>query len=140
MSNVERTLVLVKPDGVSRGLSGEVIRRFESRGLKLIAMKLVKAPQALVEEHYEEHKGKSFFGDLVTYLTSGPVVAMVLEGQSAVKASRLMMGATNAAEAEPGTIRGDFALSIEKNIVHGSADPEAAAREIAVWFSNQEMV
>ncbi|RMG26105.1 MAG: nucleoside-diphosphate kinase [Armatimonadetes bacterium] len=137
---MERTLILVKPDGVRRALVGEVIRRFEARGLRLAALKMVLAGKDLVEKHYEEHREKPFYGSLVEYLTSGPVVAMVIEGPNAVQASRTMMGATNALEAAPGTIRGDFALSIEENIVHGSATPEDAQREVALWFSPDEIV
>lgn len=141
MSNgVERTLILVKPDGVQRGLIGEVISRFEARGLKLVAMKLLNAPRATVEEHYAEHRERPFFNDVVGYLCSGPVVALALEGENAVRAARAMMGATNSADAAPGTIRGDLALSIERNIVHGSADPEAAKRELRIWFADSEFV
>lgn len=139
-SQVERTLILVKPDGVERGLIGEVIRRFEARGLKIVAMKLLRAPRATVEEHYAEHRERPFFNDVVNYLCSGPVVALALEGESAIKAARAMMGATNSAEAAPGTIRGDFALGIERNIVHGSADGDAAERELRIWFSDEEYV
>lgn len=139
-SQVERTLILVKPDGVERCLIGEVIRRFEARGLKIVAMKLLRAPRATVEEHYAEHRERPFFNDVVNYLCSGPVVALALEGESAIKAARAMMGATNSAEAAPGTIRGDFALSIERNIVHGSADGDAAERELRIWFSDEEYV
>lgn len=138
--NSERTLILVKPDGVERGLVGEVIRRFEARGLRLAALRLLNAPRHLVEIHYEEHREKPFFGSVVDYLCSGPVVAMAIEGENAVKVCRGMMGATNAAEATPGTIRGDFALNVEKNIVHGSADAEAAARELSIWFSEADFV
>ncbi len=130
----------MKPDGVARGLVGEVLRRFESRGLRLAAMKLINAPQGTVEKHYDEHRDRPFFGDVVSYLCSGPIVAIALEGPNAVKSARAMMGATNPADAPSGTIRGDLALSIEKNIVHGSADPESAARELAIWFSDSEYV
>jgi nucleoside-diphosphate kinase len=140
VSKLERTLILVKPDGVERGLVGEVIRRFESRGLRLCGLKIVRPEKALVETHYAEHAGKPFYDALVEYLLSGPVVAMALEGENAIKACRATMGVTNAADAAPGTIRGDFALSIEKNIVHGSADAESASRELAVWFGAREMV
>lgn len=131
---METTLVIVKPDGVRRGLIGEVIRRFEARGLRISQMQLMNAPRELVERHYEEHRERPFFADVVNYLTSGPIVVMAVDGPNAVKSCRAMMGATNPAEAAPGTIRGDFALSIEENVVHGSADQESAIRELAVWF------
>jgi nucleoside-diphosphate kinase len=131
---MERTLILVKPDGVKRGLVGEVIKRFENRGLIIKHLKLTHPQKELVEVHYAEHREKPFYGSLVDYLTSGNVVAMVLEGENAIKATRMTMGTTNASEATPGTIRGDYALNIEQNIVHGSADAESAKREIAIWF------
>lgn len=137
---MERTLILVKPDGVQRGLSGEVIRRFEARGLRLVALKMLLPSRNLVEEHYAEHRERPFYGSLVEYLTSGPVVAMVIEGQGAIQACRAMMGATNALEAAPGTIRGDFALSIEQNVVHGSANAADAVREVGLWFGQDEIV
>jgi nucleoside-diphosphate kinase len=139
-SENERTLILVKPDGVARGLVGEVVRRFEARALKLAAMKLINAPRETVEKHYDEHRERPFFNDVVDYLCSGPIVAIALEGPNAVKAARAMMGATNPADAPSGTIRGDLALSIENNIVHGSADAESAAKELAIWFSDSEYV
>lgn len=131
----ETTLVLIKPGGVSRNLIGEITRRIEARSLKVVGMKLMRAPRAIVEEHYSEHKGKGFYEDVVSYLTSGPIVAMAVQGPNAVRAIRLMMGATNPVEAEPGTIRGDFALTIDDNLTHSSSDPEAAQRELALWFS-----
>lgn len=131
---MERTLVIVKPDGVRRGLIGEVVRRFEQRGLGIAEMRLMNAAREVVEEHYVEHRERPFFASVVDYLTSGPIVVLAVEGDNAVKACRAMMGATNPAEAAPGTIRGDFALTIEENVVHGSADPEAAERELQVWF------
>ena len=131
---MEKTLIIVKPDGVRRGLIGEVIRRFEARGLRIANLALMNAARTTVEEHYAEHKERPFFADVVTYLTSGPIAVMSVEGPNAVKACRSMMGATNPAEAASGTIRGDFALSIEENVVHGSADPESAERELKVWF------
>jgi nucleoside-diphosphate kinase len=131
---MEKTLIIVKPDGVRRGLVGEVIRRFEARGLRLANLSLINAPRSTVEEHYAEHKERPFFRDVVNYLTSGPIVVMAVEGLNAVKACRSMMGATNPSEAASGTIRGDFALSIDENVVHGSADPESAERELQVWF------
>ncbi|MER3414538.1 MAG: nucleoside-diphosphate kinase [Armatimonadota bacterium] len=137
---MERTLILVKPDGVRRGLSGEVIRRFEARGLRIVGLKMLLPSRNLVEEHYAEHREKPFYGGLVEYLTSGPVVAMVVEGQGAIQACRAMMGATNALDAAPGTIRGDFALSIEENVVHGSASAADAVREVGLWFRQDEIV
>jgi nucleoside-diphosphate kinase len=132
---MERTLVLIKPGGVQRNLIGEITRRIEARGLSVTGLKLMKAPRAIVEEHYGEHKGKGFYEEVVGYLTSAPIVAMAVEGVNAVKAVRTTMGATNPAEAAPGTVRGDLALSIEDNLTHSSSDPEAAARELALWFS-----
>lgn len=140
MADLETTLILVKPDGVQRGLVGEVVRRFEARGIRLKGMKLINAPRPVVEEHYSEHRERPFFNSVVEYLCSGPIVALALEGENAVKACRAMMGATNPAEANPGTIRGDFALSIENNIVHGSADGDSAVRELAIWFRQDELV
>lgn len=140
MAELETTLILVKPDGVSRGLVGEVVKRFEARGIRLKGMKLINAPRQVVEEHYSEHRERPFFASVVDYLCSGPIVALALEGESAVKACRAMMGATNPAEANPGTIRVDFALSIENNIVHGSADADSAVKELAIWFRQDELV
>ncbi len=131
---VERTFVMIKPDGVRRGLVGECIRRFERRGLKLIELKMLTPDRALAERHYEVHRGKPFFESVVRFITSGPVVAMVLEGEGAVGAVRQMVGATRPLEAAPGSIRGDFALEIEENIVHASDSGETAAQEIALWF------
>jgi nucleoside-diphosphate kinase len=132
---LETTLVLIKPGGVARGLNGEIIRRIEARGLSLVGLKLMQAERALVEEHYGEHRGKPFFESVCDYLTSGPVAAMAVRGENAVKAIRTMMGATNPVEAAPGTVRGDLALTIEDNLVHSSSDPEAAAIELGLWFS-----
>lgn len=131
---METTLVLIKPGGVSRSLNGEILRRIEARNLKIVGLKLVRASRATVEEHYAEHKGKGFYEDVVSYLTSGPVVAIAVQGTNAVKAIRTMMGATNPLEATPGTVRGDFALTVEDNLTHSSSDPEAAARELQLWF------
>ncbi len=131
----ERTLIIVKPDGVRRGLVGEIIRRFEVRGLRITELRMIAAPKSTVEHHYDEHRERPFFASVVDYLTSGPIVVMAVEGENAVKACRSMMGATNPAEAASGTIRGDFAVSIEENVVHGSADPEAAEKELKVWFA-----
>ncbi len=138
--SIERTLVLVKPNGVARGLSGEIIARFERRGFALKGLKLVQVSRDLAEEHYEEHREKDFFGELVTFLTSGPVVAMAVEGVSAVKVARDMMGATDPTKAAPGTIRGDFALEIGQNVVHGSDSVESGRREIALYFSPEELL
>jgi len=130
----ETTLVLVKPGGVNRSLNGEILRRIEARGLKVVGLKLVRPARELVETHYDEHRGKAFFEDVVSYLTSGLVLVVAVRGINAVKAIRMMMGATNPVEAEPGTIRGDFALSIDDNLTHSSSDPDAAHRELALWF------
>ena len=137
---VERTLVLVKPDGVERGLAGEIVRRFEARQLVLRAGKLVRVGQALAEEHYAEHRDKPFFGDLIAFITSSPTLALVFEGEGAIAVVRKTIGATNPAEAAPGTIRGDLALANPNNLVHGSDSPESAAREIALWFGDDELV
>ncbi len=131
---VETTLVLIKPGGVQRRLIGEITRRIELRGLSVVGLKLISAPRPTVEEHYAEHRERPFFGSVVDYLTSGPIVAMAIQGENAVKAIRATMGATNPVEAGPGTVRGDFALSIDDNLTHSSSDPEAAARELALWF------
>jgi nucleoside-diphosphate kinase len=130
----ERTLVLVKPDAVRRGLAGEIVRRFEARGLELRDAKLLTVDRTLAEEHYAEHAEKPFYGELVEFITSGPTLALVLEGEGAIATVRTTMGATNPADASPGTIRGDLALSMPDNLVHGSDSPESAAREIKLWF------
>ncbi len=130
----ETTLVLIKPGGVKRNLIGEIVRRIEARGLQVSALSLLKSPRETAEEHYAEHRERPFFSSVVEYLTSGPIVAIAVSGENAVKAIRAMMGATNPVEAAPGTIRGDFALSIEDNLTHSSSDPEAAARELKLWF------
>jgi len=137
---IERTLVLVKPNGVERGLVGEVTARFERRGFVLKGLKLLRAAPELAEEHYEEHREKAFFGELVAFLTSGPIVAMVVEGVSAVQVARSMMGATDPVSAAPGTIRGDYALEIGENVVHGSDSVASAEREIALYFSASELL
>jgi nucleoside-diphosphate kinase len=131
---METTLVLIKPGGVSRNLIGEICRRIEARGLRISGLKLINAERATVEEHYAEHKGKGFYDEVVNYLCSGPIVALAVSGTNATKAIRTMMGATNPLEATPGTVRGDFALSIEDNLTHSSSDEEAAARELKLWF------
>ena len=131
---VERTLVLIKPDAVRRGLAGDILRRFEQRGLTIEEARLLTVDRSLAEEHYAEHTEKPFFGELVDFITSGPTMALVLEGEGAIATVRTTMGATNPADAGPGTIRGDLALSMPDNLVHGSDSPESAAREIALWF------
>jgi len=131
---VERTLVLIKPDAVRRGFAGEILRRFEQRGLEIREARLLTVERALAEEHYAEHAEKPFYGELVDFITSGPTLALVLEGEGAIATVRTTMGATNPADAGPGTIRGDLALSMPDNLVHGSDSPESAAREIALWF------
>jgi nucleoside-diphosphate kinase len=131
---METTLVLIKPGGVERGLVGEVVRRIEARGLTIAGLYLKQPPRALVESHYAEHVGKGFYEGVVEYLSGGPVVAIAVRGPNAVQAIRTMMGATNPVEAEPGTIRGDLALSIEDNLTHSSSDPDAAQRELGLWF------
>src|SRR4029079_10783030 len=137
---VERTLVLVKPDGEARGLAGEILRRFEARGLTMRAGRLLTVSRELAEEHYAEHKEKPFFGDLVTFITSSPTLALVLEGEGAIAVVRSTMGSTNPAQSAPGTIRGDLALSMPDNLVHGSDSPESAAREVSLWFATDELV
>ena len=136
----ERTLVLIKPDGVKRALAGEILARFERRGLELRAAKLVKVDTELAGEHYGEHREKPFFGELVDFITSSPTLALVLEGESAIEVVRTTMGATNPVNAAPGTVRGDLALAMPDNLVHGSDSPESSAREIALWFSDAELV
>jgi nucleoside-diphosphate kinase len=131
---VERTLVLVKPDAMRRGLAGEILRRFEQRGLVIGEARLLTVDRELAEKHYAEHAEKPFFGELVEFITSGPTMALVLEGEGAIATVRTTMGATNPADAGPGTIRGDLALSMPDNLVHGSDSPESSAREIALWF------
>ena len=130
----ERTLVLCKPDAVARGLVGEVIGRLECKGFRLLAMELRTLDEATAKQHYGEHEGKPFFGDLVSFITSGPLVALCVEGPDAVGAVRTLMGPTNPITAPPGSIRGDFGLEIEKNLVHGSDSPESAARELGLFF------
>jgi len=137
---VERTLVLVKPDGVRRGLVGEIISRFERKGFKIKALKMLWMTREQAEEFYSVHRGKHFFNDLIEFITSGPIVAMVLEGDSAIDVVRLMIGATDGRKAQPGTIRGDYALSIQENIVHASDSPESFEREFRVIFREEEVV
>jgi len=136
---IERTFVMVKPDGVQRGLVGRIVQRFEDRGLKICAMKMMRIPRELSERHYAEHKGKPFFEPLLSYITSGPVVCMVIEGENAVAVVRTMMGKTNPQDAAPGTIRADFAQVTGRNIVHGSDSSESAKREIQLFFNDYEI-
>jgi nucleoside-diphosphate kinase len=131
---VERTLVLIKPDAMERALAGEILARFERRGLKIVDAKLLTVDRGLAEEHYAEHGEKPFFGELVVFITSAPTLALVLEGEGAITVVRTTMGATNPADAGPGTIRGDLALSMPDNLVHGSDSAESAEREIRLWF------
>ncbi len=137
---MERTLVLVKPDGVQRGLIGEIISRLERRGLKLVGMKLMQVDDALARQHYGEHVDRPFFAGLVDFITSSPVVAMAWEADNAVEAVRSTMGQTNPTTSPPGTIRGDLALDIGRNLIHGSDSPETAARELALFFSQGEIL
>jgi nucleoside-diphosphate kinase len=137
---MERTLILIKPDGVERLLIGPIITRFEQRGLKLVGLKLLQVSNELARKHYAVHEGKSFFEPLIQYITSAPVVAMVLEGPQAVQVARNTIGVTRPAEAGAGTIRGDFGLMVGRNLVHGSDSPENAAAEIALWFNEAELV
>jgi nucleoside-diphosphate kinase len=131
---LSRTLILVKPDAFARGLTGEIIARFERKGLRIVALDYRTLDEGTAKEHYAEHEGKPFFGELVDFITSGPLVAMVLEGHEAVKAARQVIGSTNPLEAAPGSIRGDFALEVGQNMVHGSDSDESAAREAALFF------
>jgi nucleoside-diphosphate kinase len=131
---VDRTLILVKPDAFARNLTGEIIARFERKGMRIAALRYMTMDTQLAEQHYAEHQGKPFFAELVSFITSGPLVAMVLEGQEAVRAARQVIGATNPLEAAPGSIRGDFAVEVGQNMVHGSDSPESAAREAALFF------
>ena len=134
MSAIEKTLVLVKPDGVKKQICGEVISRFERKGLEVEAIKMIQVPEELAKKHYAEHEGKGFFKDLIAFITSGPVLAMVIKGENAVAAVRQINGATDPLKAVPGSIRGDFATSIDENVVHASDAPETAEREIGLWF------
>jgi nucleoside-diphosphate kinase len=131
---MDRTLILVKPDAFESALTGEVIARFERKGLGIVALKLMTVDRDLAERHYEEHRDKPFFGDLVEFITGGPLVALVLEGYEAVDAARQVIGATNPLEAAPGSIRGDFGLEVQTNLVHGSDSPESAKREVELFF------
>jgi nucleoside-diphosphate kinase len=133
---MERTLILVKPDAFARGLTGEIIARFERKGLRLVALQQMTITRELAARHYAEHEGKPFYDELVAFITSGPLVAMVLEGQQAVVAARQVIGATNPLEANTGSIRGDYAVEVGQNMVHGSDSPESSAREVALFFAD----
>ena len=137
---MQQTLILLKPDCVHRRLIGTIMQRFEQKGLRLAAVKLVQAERKLAERHYAVHLGKSFYESLLTFLTSGPTVAMVWEGREAVAVARTLIGPTDGAKAPPGTLRGDFALSLQNNLIHGSDSPENAAAEVALWFKPEELV
>ena len=137
---MERTFVMVKPDGVQRNLVGEVIQRFEAKGFTLVGLKMMQVSRELAEQHYDVHKEKSFFGGLVDFIVSAPVVAMVWEGEGVVAAARKIIGATNPLTAEPGTIRGDYGISIGRNLIHGSDAIETAQREISLWFTGEELI
>ncbi|MDD4334985.1 MAG: nucleoside-diphosphate kinase [Desulfotomaculaceae bacterium] len=136
---MERTYLMVKPDGVQRGLTGEIITKFEKKGFKIAALKMLQISRELAEKHYGEHVGKPFFESLVDFITSGPVVAMVVEGKDAVNAAREMMGATDPLKALPGTIRGTYGIDIGRNVIHGSDSKESAGREIALFFKEEDL-
>ncbi|XP_063170927.1 nucleoside diphosphate kinase 3 [Candoia aspera] len=136
----ERTFLAIKPDGVQRHLVGEIIRRFEKKGFKLVAMKLMQASEELLKEHYISLHERPFFSRLVKFMSSGPIVAMVWQGQEVVKTARMMIGETDPADSKPGTIRGDFCIEVDKNVVHGSDSVESAQREIALWFHSDELI
>ena len=137
---MERTFVMIKPDGVQRGLIGEIISRIERKGLKIVGMKMLRISQELAQKHYAEHRGKPFFDSLISYITSGPVVAMVVEGKEAVKVMRSLVGKTNPIEASPGTIRGDYAMDVGRNVIHASDSIESANREISLFFNEEEII
>ncbi len=137
---MERTFLMVKPDGVQRNLVGEIVARFEKKGFQLVGGKLMSISRDLAEEHYGEHKERPFFGELVDFITSGPVFAMVWEGENVISTARVMMGSTNPKDAAPGTIRGDFGITVGKNVIHGSDSPTSAAREIGIFFNENELV
>jgi len=136
----EKTLILVKPDGVQRGIAGQVIARLEATGLRIAGMKLLQISDDLAAEHYGEHDGKPFYPGLVAFITSGPVIAICLDGPNAISIARKVMGSTNPAEATPGTVRGDLAINIGRNVIHGSANEKDAVREVALYFRNDELV
>lgn len=137
---MERTFLAIKPDGVQRKLVGEIIRRFETKGFTLVGLKFMNVSRELAEQHYGVHKERPFFGSLVEFITSGPVVAMVWEGDGVIAAARKVIGATNPLSAEPGTIRGDFGANIGRNLIHGSDAPETAQHEVSLWFKEEELV
>ena len=137
---VERTLILLKPDAVHRGLIGRILERFESKGLKAIGLKMRRFPTDLIQEHYAVHRERPFYANLVGFMTSGPVVALALEGKNAIEVSRRVIGATDSSKADPGTIRGDFGMSFSNNLVHGSDSPESAAKELALFFPEAEEI
>ncbi|MCM3477118.1 nucleoside-diphosphate kinase [Caldibacillus thermoamylovorans] len=137
---MEKTFLMVKPDGVQRGLIGEIVSRFERKGFQLVGAKLMQIPTSVAEQHYGEHKGKPFYDELVTFITSGPVFAMVWQGENVIATARQMMGATNPKDALPGTIRGDYGVTVGKNIIHGSDSFESAKREISLFFKEEELV
>jgi nucleoside-diphosphate kinase len=137
---MEKTFLMVKPDGVQRNLIGEIVSRFEKKGYQLVGAKLMTVSRELAEKHYEEHKERPFFGELVDFITSGPVFAMVWQGNNVISTARAMMGKTNPVDAAAGTIRGDFATSVGMNIIHGSDSPESAEREIGLWFTAAEVL
>ncbi|BDH61389.1 nucleoside diphosphate kinase [Lysinibacillus sp. PLM2] len=134
---IEKTFIMVKPDGVQRQVVGDIIDRFERRGFTMKGAKLMNVSRELAEEHYAEHKERPFFGELVDFITSGPVFAMVWEGENVIQLARIMMGATKPEESSPGTIRGDYAVTISENVIHGSDSPESAEREIQLWFGSE---
>ena len=135
----ERTLVLVKPDGIQRGLAGEIVSRLESRGLRIVGLRLLRVDGALAKRHYAEHEGKPFFDGLIAYITSSPIIAAVLEGTRAIEVVRKTIGATNPADADPGTIRGDLSVELGRNLIHGSDGPDSATREIALFFDESQL-
>jgi nucleoside-diphosphate kinase len=137
---LERTFIAIKPDGVQRALVGQIISRFETKGFTLVGLKLIKVSRELAEQHYDVHRERPFFAGLVDFITSGPVAAMVWEGDGVVASARKLIGATNPLTAEPGTIRGDFGVNIGRNLIHGSDAIETAQREIALWFTNEELI
>jgi nucleoside-diphosphate kinase len=137
---MERTLIILKPDAVQRGMCGQIITRFENKGFQIVGMKFMKIPTQLAETHYEPHKGKPFYPGLVKFMTSSPVVVIVLQGKDAIAIARKMMGATFGSKAEPGTIRGDFGVSNSFNLIHGSDSPESATRELGLFFKKEELI
>ncbi|MFD2829350.1 nucleoside-diphosphate kinase [Corticicoccus populi] len=137
---MEKTFLMIKPDGVQRNLIGSIVSRLENKGFKIVGAKLMQVSETLAQTHYQEHKERPFFGELVEFITSGPVFAMVLEGENVISTARLVVGSTNPQEASPGTIRGDFGLTVGKNIIHGSDSPESAEREINLFFDESEII